>query len=385
MSDFIHHLSLITHHYSFQNLIRFLEHYLIHVSQTTMPLYKWEGEQFRKLPQSSFDQERDFEDLLAKDPTILLNNEELLVISRQAKTAKEPKPNFSFKKKSLIKRNTEEFLPKYDLLALDGRGNCVIIELKKGKLPRKAIAQILEYAASVSKLSYTALDKLAREWFVSHGREYTSLLHIHSKLFEYEFGAIRESQFNSRQRLILISEGADQKVLEVVEYLMNIGVDITYISYLAYGTQDEILVTTETVLGYKVISEKKKHSYITGKRLTRDIFRDTLSKNDELKSVVEEFLKYLDDCGASIRNRINWLRATIGGKWWIDTYPSKRATHFRVNAHGDFTPEQIAECHANLPAVNLREFGVSFNIASQDNLKYAIELFEHTRNIILEG
>ena len=119
--------------------------------------------------------------------------------------------------------------------------------------------------------------------------------------------------------------------------------------------------------------------------MTRDIFRDTLSKNDELKLVVEQFLRYLDDCGASIRNRVNWLRATIGGKWWIDTYPSKRATHFRVNVHGDFTPEQIAECHANLPAVNLRKFGISFNITSQDNLKYAIELFEHTRNIILES
>jgi len=329
-----------------------------------MPLYKWEGEQFRKLRQSSFDQERDFEALLAKDPKILLNNEELLIISRQSRTTKEPR---------------------YDLLALDGRGNCVIIELKKGKLPRKAIAQILEYAASVSKLSYTALDKLAREWFASNGREYTFLLDIHSKSFEYEIGAIRESQFNSRQRLILISEGADKKVLEVVEYLMSIGVDITYISYLSYGTQDEILVTTETVLGYKVISEKTKHRYTTGRRLTCDIFRDTLSKNDELRPVVEEFLKYLDDCGASIRNRVSWLRATIGGKWWIDTYPSKRATHFRVNVHGDFTPEQIVECHTNLPAVTLKDFGISFNIMSQDNLRYAVELFEYTRNVILES
>ncbi|HIE27498.1 TPA: hypothetical protein EYP66_09445 [Candidatus Poribacteria bacterium] len=328
-----------------------------------MSLYKWEGEQFRKLQQSSFDQERDFEDLLARDPTILLNNEELLIISRQSRTTRQPK---------------------YDLLALDSRGNCVVIELKKGKLPRKAIAQILEYAASVSRLSYTALDNLAREWFVSNGREYTSLLDIHSRLFEYEIGAIREAQFNRRQRLILISEGADKKALEVVEYLMSLGVDITYISYLSYGAQDEILITTETILGHNVISEKKRTVYTTGRRLTRDIFRDTLSKNDELRPVAEQFLQYLDDCGASIRNRVNWLRVTIGGKWWIDTYPSKRATHFRVNAHGDFTPEQIAECHANLPAVTLRKFGVSFNIMSQDNLKYAIELFEHTRNIILE-
>jgi len=330
-----------------------------------MPLYKWEGKKFRKIELSSFDQERDFEDLLAKDATILLNNEELLIISRQSRTSREQR---------------------YDLLALDSGGNSVIIELKKGKLPRKAIAQILEYAASVSKLSYADLDKLAREWFTSNGREYTFLLDIHSQLFEYEIGAIRESQFNTRQRLILISQGADNRVLEVIEYLMNLGIDITYISYLSCGTQDEVLVTTETVLGYKVISEKKKkRGYTKGRRMTRDIFLDTLSSNDKLRKVAEEFLNYLDNCVASIRNRVGWLRATIGGKWWIDTYPSKRATHFRVNAHGDFTSKQIAQYHAKLPAVTTKKFGISFNITSQDDLKYAIEIFEHTRNVILEN
>jgi hypothetical protein len=119
--------------------------------------------------------------------------------------------------------------------------------------------------------------------------------------------------------------------------------------------------------------------------LTRDIFLKTLSQNDELKPVAEDFLQYLDDCGASIRNRVKWLKATIGGKWWIDTYPSKRATHFRVNLHGDFTPKQISECHANIPGVTLKKFGVAFNITSQENLKYAIELFEYTRCIILES
>lgn len=329
-----------------------------------MPLYKWEGAKFRKIERSSFDQERDFEDLLARDPTILLNNEELLLISRQSPASRERR---------------------YDLLALDRRGDCVIIELKRGKLPRKAIAQILEYAASVSKFSYTDLDKLAREWFTANGREYTSLLDIHSRLFEYEMGALRESQFNTHQRLVLISEGADRHVLEVAEYLRPLGVDITYISYISYGVTDEVLVTMETLLGYPVIRERKQHQYVAGQRLTRDIFLDTLRKNDELHSVAEAFVKHLDDCGASIRNRVGWLRMTIGGKWWIDTYPSKRATHFRVNVHGDFTPEQIAEYSARLPAFTVKKFGISFNITSQNDLEYACGIFERALNVILDG
>ena len=327
-----------------------------------MPLYKWDGEKFIPLNEIIFQQERDFEEILSSSPTLYLNNEKLLIISRQTG-------------KSQI----------FDLLALDSKGNCVIIELKKGKLPRRAIAQILEYAASVSKLSYVELDKLAKEWFTRNGREYTSLFDIHSKLFEYELGALKESSFNIKQRLVLVSAGADERVLEVAEYLRNCGVDVTFVSYSTYGTKDEVIVTMESPGKYSVISEKKKRTYTTGQRLTRDIFLNTLSENKELRGIAEEFFKYLDDCGASIRNRVGWVRMTIGGRWWIDAYPAKRCTHFRVNAHGDFTSEQIRECSSTLPAATLKKFGLSFNITNKSDWEYARGIFERARSVILDA
>ena len=327
-----------------------------------MPLYKWDGEKFIPLNEFIFQQERDFEEILSSTPTLYLNNEQLLIISRQTG-------------KSQI----------FDLLALDSKGNCVIIELKKGKLPRRAIAQILEYAASVSKLSYVDLDKLAREWFTANGREYTSLFDIHSKLFEYELGALKESNFNAKQRLVLVSAGADDRVLAVAEYLRDCGVDVTFVSYSTYGTQDEVIVTMESPGTYTVISDERKQPYTTGQRLTREIFLSTLSENKELKEIAEEFFKYLDDCGASIRNRVGWIRMTIGGKWWIDAYPSKRCTHFRVNAHGDFTSKQIRECCSTIPAATTKKFGMSFNITNESDWEYARGIFEYARNAILEA
>ena len=63
-----------------------------------------------------------------------------------------------------------------DLLALDRQGNSIVIELKRGRASRAAIAQILEYAAAVAKFSFADLERFAGRWFQGQGREFTSLL-----------------------------------------------------------------------------------------------------------------------------------------------------------------------------------------------------------------
>lgn len=336
-----------------------------------MPLYKWEGKQFKQFEEPAFEGEREFENLLEQDADFLLDNEQLLIIGRQVPTHEE----------------AEKETPKCDLLALDRDANCVIIELKSEKATRTVIAQALEYAADVSKLGYKELDKITRETFRQQGKPYKSLLALHNTFFDIEPGALRQSSFNQKQRIIIISEGADKRLLEVAEYLRSYGVDITYISYFSYRKADEILVNTETLLGYPVISETQE-SYIVepeGEIITRQIFLERLSGNDKLCKVAEKFFEYIDKCGATLRKRIELIRFTIGGKWWIDAYASKRGTHFRVNVHGDFPIPHVAECRKNLPDVTLREFGISFNITSMTEFEYAMQLFENTRNFILEG
>jgi len=170
-----------------------------------MEVYRWEGKGFRQLDPLRFGEERDFEDLLEQDAALLLG-ERIFVISRQT---------------------TIGTSQKLDLLALDSQGNCVVIELKRGTASRTAIAQILEYAASASKFSYGDLERLTQRWFREQGREFTSLLVLHSEFFGYELGGIQESAFNRKQRLVLVSEGIDARVLEVAEYLRSIGIDFS--------------------------------------------------------------------------------------------------------------------------------------------------------------
>ncbi len=331
----------------------------------SMEVYRWENRKFGKLQPLHFGAERDFEDLLEQDATLVLG-EPIRVISRQ--------PPLSISKQ------------KIDLLALDRQGNCVIIELKRGKPSRTAIAQILEYAAGVAQLSFIELEKLAYRWAQQQGKKFTSLAAMHSEFFDYPIGDISKSAFNQQQRLVLISEGVDTRVLEVAEYLRSLTIDITYISYFSYHAPDEILVATETILGGTVLKEEELQYRETARQfMTTKLFLETLQTNESLQNIATEFFEYVNSCGATIRPRIAQLRLTIGGRWWLATYPSKRATHFRVDVHGDFTPIHIVECRANLPNVTVKNFGISFNIASQKQLHYAYEIFERVRNAILEN
>jgi len=75
--------------------------------------------------------EEQLEELLHKNPSIL--GEPLLIVGRQVGT-------------STGKR--------IDLLAIDSEGVLRVLELKKGRAPRDAVAQVLEYGAWVQTLSH---------------------------------------------------------------------------------------------------------------------------------------------------------------------------------------------------------------------------------------
>ena len=235
-----------------------------------MEIYRWEGKGFRQLDPMRFEEERDLEDLLEQDPNLLLGDERICIISRQVPIGKSQK---------------------VDLLALDRQGNCIVIELKRGKASRAAISQILEYAAAVAKFSFADIERFAGRWFHGQGREFTSLLALHSTFFGYELGAMRMSAFNRQQRMVLVSEGVDVRVLDIAEYLRRMGIDLTYISYFSYQAPDELLIATKTILGTSSIKESRAtYQYAPRQFLTRERFLATLTENRELHRVAKQFL-----------------------------------------------------------------------------------------------
>ena len=101
----------------------------------------WEITADRKLseiPARNASLEQWIEDWLADDISVLDPN--LLVIGRQVRTS---------------------FGGAIDLLCMDGEGNLVVVELKRGQTPRDVTSQALEYSSWVKDLEFDEIKGIA--------------------------------------------------------------------------------------------------------------------------------------------------------------------------------------------------------------------------------
>ena len=130
--------------------------------------------------------EEQLEELLQKHPSLL--GEQLLILGRQVIT-------------SSGKR--------IDLLAIDADGALRVLELKKGRAPRDAVAQVLEYGAWVQNLSH---DDVLR---IFHDRSDVPF----EEAFEETFGFKAPEELNTGHKMSLIATAVDDDSEQVIEYL----------------------------------------------------------------------------------------------------------------------------------------------------------------------
>lgn len=135
-----------------------------------------------------------------------------------------------------------------DLLALDGDGNLVIIELKKSQAPREVVAQILEYAAWANELSEDDVISIAANYLGFSSDQAEQLLT--ARFFE-TFEAESRPRLKSRLRMFIAAEAIPPSVARVSRFLRTEhSVDICCMSFSVFQTDsDEVLVTTETIVG----------------------------------------------------------------------------------------------------------------------------------------
>lgn len=105
-----------------------------------MKLWRVAGAKLQDVDASHLDQEQRLEDWIADAPSMV--GMDLVIIGRQVQTS---------------------FGGRIDLLALNRDASCVVLELKRGRTPREAVAQILEYAAWIKDLGYNELDQITQD------------------------------------------------------------------------------------------------------------------------------------------------------------------------------------------------------------------------------
>lgn len=128
-----------------------------------------------------------------------------------------------------------------DVLALDGEGHLIVVELKRDKAPDTVEMQALKYAALVSRFTRDDLDRVHARY-----RTQTSGQEITPADAAAELDAWAEITEDSLRlpKIVLMATDFPQTVTATVVFLhQQLGLDIKLLVFQAYQTANDVLVT----------------------------------------------------------------------------------------------------------------------------------------------
>ena len=207
-------------------------------------MYKIKGKNAEKVEEVTFSelgmQENDIEEIARCNIDILCGEEEsMLIVGSQVRNEK---------------------LGRSDLTAVDNEGSIVLIEIKRDikdiETRKEAFEfQAIRYAASYANIKST--DELVKKVFVPYIEKYSSEFEL-GELTSYELGLRKlnefldandaVSNFNKKQRIILVASDYDEQTLSAVAWLNYNGVDISCFRFIPYRINEEIFLEAEKIL-----------------------------------------------------------------------------------------------------------------------------------------
>ena len=170
----------------------------------------------------------DLEEWIKSNPQIL--GEEILIIGEQVLTKSGP----------------------LDFIGIDRSGNIIIIELKRDRLPREALAQAIDYTSDVSSWD---VDKLDKECSKYTGKSLEKYL-----MENFEKIDLEEISINQFQKIILVGTEVEESLERMVEWLSDnydMSINVLILKYTKTKSGDEIIART-TIIPEDVEMEKSQ-------------------------------------------------------------------------------------------------------------------------------
>jgi len=182
-----------------------------------------------------------------------------------------------------------------DLLGMDNTGNPVIIEIKRDKLPREALAQAIDYASDVAEWSIEKLGEVCSKY---SGK---SLEECISESFpEVD---VENLNINETQRIILVGFSVESALERMIEWLSDnftVNINAVVLSYIKTVRGDELLAKTSIIseeLEQERVKKQKKfqismsddpgqHDPETLKKLLRDYLSRERVTNQRIRDVL---------------------------------------------------------------------------------------------------
>ena len=174
----------------------------------------WSLDAKKPLEAASLNDEKELELLLRDNIEIL--SKDWLVISNQVKT----------KAGKLI-----------DILCMDHDGDMVVVELKKDLTPREVTAQVIDYAASVSKMTTTDISQL----YHSFTKSDETLNDAFLKKFKAE---LDETSVNQKVKMVIVAAKMDDGTERIIRFLRDTyQVDINILFFRIFQCGSERLIS----------------------------------------------------------------------------------------------------------------------------------------------
>jgi hypothetical protein len=140
-----------------------------------------------------------------------------------------------------------------DLLGIDKAGNTVIIELKRGELPRESIAQAIDYASDVAGWTVERLDEVCLQYTKK------SLEETLGDAFDDEV-ALENLDLNTNQRILLVGFAIESSLERMIEWLSEacaVSVNAIVLSYVKTKSGDKLLTRT-SIISEEVEQERRR-------------------------------------------------------------------------------------------------------------------------------
>ncbi len=205
-----------------------------------------------------------------------------------------------------------------DLLAMDSEGKLVIIELKRDRTPREAVAQALDYASWLDSEAEDTIETFAQQYLKR------PLADAFLDFFQTELPEF----VCQNHRIILVAPRLDGSAERIINYLAErYGVDINaaFFKYSKLSDAKEILARSLLVADARLSGRTQKHPGI-----------------DELLGMASErkTASLVEICRRMQQQWQESCRRTYGGsfRYWSRTSSGQDRMVFGVNVAGKYSP-----------------------------------------------
>ncbi len=168
-----------------------------------------------------------------------------------------------------------------DLLGIDKSGNLIVVELKRGMLPREALAQAIDYASDASDWSIEKLSEISSDFCDK------TLDDLFSDVFPDV--DIENLNVNSTQRIILVGFAVESSLERMIEWLSDgfgVNINAVVLNYIKTSGGEELLAKTS------IISEQLEKERVQKKKKFQIPMSDEPGNYDEetLKQLLKQYL-----------------------------------------------------------------------------------------------